>query len=195
MDKDINQQRLTWLRWLFHSGGLASLIVGICVYQSFFATMVKNQRQRQVAEMKQLESLLDNAGSIEADHHRFQDELNEMQQRAEMIRNRIPDDPQEAAFLVQVTEAARTCGLTIEDYQRGKVTVTDTHSELEIRLTGQGAYESICGFFAELASLPRVTTVRRMVVSAPRGSKSYPLDMTITLYFGARPPDGGETHG
>jgi Tfp pilus assembly protein PilO len=195
MNSDINQRKLALLGWLFHVGGLTSLIVSGCIYHFVVSGLITHQHRQHTEEAARLETLLETAGDLRHDHVRLRNELNELEQRAEMIRQRIPDQPREAAFLQQVAEAAKERGLTIRDYQRGGVTVTETHSELEIRLTGEGDYASICGFFEDIALLPRVATVRRMTVSAPRGKEVYPLDMTLTLFFGARALETGETRG
>jgi hypothetical protein len=58
-------------------------------------------------------------------------------------------------------------------------------------MTGAGDFQSICGFFEEMANLSRVATVQRMNLAIPNDSEIYPLDITLTLYFGARAPQGG----
>ena len=99
--------------------------------------------------------------------------------------------PQEAEFLAQISEAATENGLQIQNFTRGAVTVLDTHSQLQIRLIGAGDYASICGFFEEMSNFSRVATVNNLSLSVPEDTEIYPLEMTLTLYFGARASQGG----
>ena len=93
--------------------------------------------------------------------------------------------------MAQVSAAATEKGLVIDNFTRGEISVSDTHSEMQIRLTGEGDYTSICGFFDKMSSFSRVATVSNMTISIPSNTEIYPLDMTLTLYFGARAPQGG----
>lgn len=190
MSADSNDRKLMILGWLFHLGGLVTLVLGACAYQFVISGLITRQKSDNAAEIERLELLLETERDAGREFAGLQAELARLEASAEAARQRIPETPQESEFLAQISEAARDKGLSINEFTRGAVTVLDTHSQLQIRLTGEGDYASICGFFEKMASFSRVATVSQMQLSVPPDSEVYPLDMTMTLYFGARAPQG-----
>ena len=188
---DANNKQLTVMRYVIHAAGLASLIVVGCGYHFVVSAVLTHQQRLNAKETTRLEELLQHAGDVRRQHGELLQRLSDLERSAEEIRHKIPDQPEESDFLEQISTAAKARGLIIENYTRGGVTTTATHSLLEIRMTGAGDFPSICGFFEEMANLSRVATVRRLSLAVPTNSDIYPLDITLTLYFGARTPRGG----
>jgi Tfp pilus assembly protein PilO len=188
---DANNRQLLVLRYLIHTVGLVTLIVGGCAYHFIVSAALTHQQRRNADEAAHLEERLQKAGEVRRQQADLTQRLADLERRAEEIRGKIPDQPKESDFLEQISTAAKAHGLVIENYTRGGVTTTATHSLLEIRMTGAGDFQSICGFFEEMANLSRVATVQRMNLAIPNDSDIYPLDITLTLYFGARAPQGG----
>ncbi len=193
MSTDSNDRKLMLLGWLFHLGGLVTLVLGACAYQFVVSGLITRQQSDNAAEIETLEMLLETEGDAGREFASLQAELARLETSAEAARQRIPELPQESEFLAQISEAARDKGLAINNFTRGAVTVLETHSQLQIRLTGEGDYASICGFFEKMASFSRVATVSQMSLTIPTDAEVYPLDMTMTLYFGARAPQGGHS--
>lgn len=191
---DGNTRRLTMLGYIIHAIGFFSLIIGGCAYHFVVSAVLTHKQRTNTAEAARLEELLEGSGDVRRRHSELTQRLADLEERAEAIRRKIPDQPEESNFLEQVATAAKAQGLIIQNYTRGAVTTTATHSLLEIRLTGEGDYQSICGFFEEMANLSRVATVRNLNLTIPNDTEVYPLDITLTLYFGARAPQG-ETNG
>lgn len=191
MAADSNDRKLMMLGWLFHLGGLVTLVLGACAYQFIVSGLITRQQSDNEVEIVRLETLLETERDAGREFSLLQAELARLEASAEAARQRIPETPQESEFLAQISEAANEKGLSIKNFSRGDVTVLPTHSQLQIRLTGEGDYASICGFFEQMATFSRVATVSQMNLAIPQDSEIYPLDMTMTLYFGARAPQGG----
>ncbi|MEO8493610.1 MAG: type 4a pilus biogenesis protein PilO [Planctomycetota bacterium] len=191
MSADLNNRKLMLLGWLIHLGGLATLVLGACAYQFVISGLITHRQSADAVEIAILESMLESERGTEREVTRLEAELVQLEASAEAARQRIPETPQEAEFLAQISRAAAAKGLTIQDFTRGDVTVLPTHSQLQIRLTGEGDYTSICGFFEAMSTFSRVATVTNLNLSIPTDSEVYPLDLTLTLYFGARTPPGG----
>ncbi len=190
MSADSNDRKLMVLGWLFHLGGLVTLMLGACAYQFVISGLITRQRSGNAAEITRLETLLETDRNAGRELFHLQEALRGLEASAEAARQRIPETPEESEFLAQISAAATEKGLSISNFTRGSVTVLDTHSQLQIRLTGEGDYASICGFFETMATFSRVATVSQMNLSISPNSEIYPLDMTLTLYFGARAPQG-----
>ena len=192
MSADLNERQLMMLGRLFHLGGLGALVLGACAYQFVISELITRQQSDNAAAIETLEVLLETERDTGREFADLQAELARLEASAEAARQRIPETPQESEFLAQLSQAARDKGFAIDNFTRGSVTVLDTHSQLQVRLTGEGDYASICGFFEKLVSFSRVATVKQMNLRVPADSEVYPLDMTLTLYFGARAPQGGD---
>jgi len=192
MSGDSNDRKLMALGWLFHLGGLASLLLGACAYQFVISGLITRQQSDNDAEIARLETLLETEQDVGSDFSRLRAELARLEASAEAARQRIPETAQESEYLAQISSAAKTNGLSINNFTRGAVTVLGTHSQLQIRLTGEGDYAALCGFFKEMSTFSRVATVSQMSITIPSSSEIYPLDMTMTLYYGARAPQGGD---
>jgi len=136
MNAEINQRQLRLIGWAFQACGILSLVASAIAYHYVVSGLITHQQLANADETKRLTALLESAGDVRRRHQELTEELAELEQRAEMIRQRIPDQPHEGEFLKQMTEAATARGLTIRSYNRGNVTVADTHSQLEVRLTG-----------------------------------------------------------
>lgn len=193
MIADSNDRKLALLGWFFHLGGLVALVLAACAYQFVFFGWITHRQAADAAEIAGLELLLNTERDAGREFDRLQTELKRLEASAEAARQRIPETPEEAEFLARISEAAIENGLAIQNFTRGAVTVLETHSQLQIRLTAEGDYASICGFFERIANFSRVATVSNMSLIIPGDSEIYPLDMTLTLYFGARTPQGGSS--
>ncbi len=190
MTADSNDRKLLLLGWLFHLGGLVTLVLAACAYQFVISGVITHRQAADAAEIARFETLLETERDTAREFTRLQSNLKLLEDSAEAARQRIPETPEEAEFLAQISKAASENGLAIQNFTRGAVTVLETHSQLQIRLTGEGDYASICGFFERMANFSRVATVSNLSLSIPGDAEIYPLDMTLTLYFGARTPQG-----
>ena len=59
------------------------------------------------------------------------------------------------------------------------------YQELEIRLSAEGTYPSLCRFLVGLEELPRLCNVRSMNVYGTGTSTEgrYPIDLTVVVFF------------
>ena len=178
--------RLKMLGWLLHGAGLLTLLAGsLAAYRLVYLPLAKKEKAC-VARIAVLDRLLKNSREIRPEHSRLTQSLAKIRRRADTLRQRIPDRPYEAEFLEQMTQAASDAGLEIRVYRRGAVTVKNSHSQLEIYVSCAGSYPKICGFLDRLARLRRTFTIEKMSVTADPAVETYPVDLTLVLYFGAQ---------
>lgn len=176
--------RLKMLEWLLHGTGLVILVAaGVAGYCLVHLPLAEKQRVC-VAQIAVLDGLLEHSGEIRATHSRFKDSLAKIRDRADALRERIPDRPRETEFLEQMNEAANEEGLNIRDYRRGAVMVKDTHSHLDVHVSCAGSYQQICGFLDSLAGLPRISTVEQATIISDSDAEGYPVELTLRLYYG-----------
>ena len=187
----------TFGRLLHVAGGLPVVVVVIVLatrQQESFIGAVKHREQK----IAGLERALREADATRESHGEVQSALADFRRRAQELREQIPDDPNEADYLRQLTEVAARSNLSIDDYSRGLAVETESFSQLKVRLQGAGQYEEICRFLDRLEQLPRVSRIVEMKLTTEPGSLSYPIDLTIQLYFGvksAKPLPGRGANG
>ena len=186
------QVRLRAVNWLLHGAGLLSIGLTVAaVYVGIDRTCVQ-PRSKQDTEAARLVTVLETAGEVLQQHRKLTDELAQLERNALLMRERIPDQPREAEFLRQVTAAAEAVKLRIVNYERQGVIATETHSEFDVRLNCQGSHAAICEFLDRLERLSRVAVVKNVSIVARDNIGSYPMDLTLTLYYrtGSAPAQG-----
>ncbi|MBN2477593.1 MAG: type 4a pilus biogenesis protein PilO [Pirellulales bacterium] len=188
--RDPNRRLGTLSRWMHGLGLLIALgiagFVEFAVYRPIdgrTATCLKRNRE--------LQALLREAPRVRADHARLTQEVADARAQAAVLKSRIPDEPQEADFLAQVSQLAGEVGLDIQDYCPGVITSRQTYSTMQVELICEGDYYSICNFLYRLAELPRHSTVVGLEINSEKGGQRYSAKMSLELYFAAtgRPAD------
>lgn len=148
----------------------------------------------------QLQAALENAPTVRAEHERLRRAVAAMEAATADLEKRVPDEPSEAEFLSQAAQAASQAGLQIGDYRPGVVRAGQRCSHMEIQLSCQGPYRSICDFLDRLAALPRLSQVEKLEITAA-GPGGYPVTLCLVVYFRLTkaPADpgakGGQAHG
>lgn len=171
---------------LLHLGGVAvvALLLAL-VYLLAFRPMVLSQ-EADAQRADQVEQLLTGSLQVRREHMQLTQDLEELTKRVRGSRELTPDTAMEAVFLSQATQIARDEGVEIEDFRRGKVRYLNSHSELEITLTGAGPHAGICKFLDRMQTLPRATQVRKLSINTSDDPLVYPLEVAFTLYFDLR---------
>ena len=181
--------KLRRLRWLTHATGTAFVALSAVAGYFTIYSPIANRKADDGRRLEQLNELLAEGPGIESKHAQLVETLHDLRSRAEEVRRRIPDKPDEAGFLTEIIGIAESNSLKILDYDRGSVKTQVTHSELEVSLKCAGSFASICGFVDQLEKLGRVSSVRRMTCGSKRDEDGYPFDLTIVIYFGMRVPE------
>ena len=132
--------------------------------------------------------------SITTEARLVEQQLVETRREFEVALELVPETPEEAEFLALLSTLASTSRLNIREFRPGNVTRFGTHSELEIRVSAEGGYPSLCRFLAGLESLPRLCNVRALNVSGTGGrvEGQYPIDLTVVVFFATRQQDPTE---
>ena len=155
---DSTRKILTSLGWLLHAGGLlltaAIFAIALIAYQS-----LDRDRDRLARQVSATSRFLDTDDEIQFDHRDLNQRLSVMEGRLADLMNRIPVARNESDFLAQLAELARQYELKIQNYRPGVVFEKEKHSEMEIRLSAEGSYQSCCRFLEGLESLPRLCRI------------------------------------
>jgi Tfp pilus assembly protein PilO len=183
-----------------HGAGLAIVLaaaaMGYALVLRPLDAMIETLDQRSL----KLQAVLDDAPAARAKHDELRRALAAAEAAAASLDKRVPAEPFEAEFLSQTAQAATQAGLRIGDYRPGVVRTGPHCSQMEIQLSCQGPYRSICDFLDRLAALPRLNQVEKLEINAA-GPEGYPVTLWLVVYFrltkapGDAGAKGGQAHG
>jgi len=135
-------------------------------------------------------ALLSDSPELRRQHSQRQQELEELLNRVELVNRRIPDEAREGEFLADLTRLARDHRVTIDDFRRGAITETETHSVIDVSVKARGGHAGVCGLVDAIAKLPRLAELTQFQIDSGAEAGTYPVQMTYALYFGMAAPSG-----
>lgn len=172
------------LGWALHAAGFVLTILMLLGVHVYVFGSLRRESSRLDSQISTAADYYDQESMITARHTTLQSTLIDRQNRLEDLLTRIPESPRESEFLAQLTQLARSSGMTISRYTPGQSREETTHADLEVSLSARASYESICRFFDGLADLQRLCHVTRLKIVAPEpGQLTYPVDMTLRIFF------------
>ena len=175
-------KNLKSLSWLLHAAGLL-LTLGSLAFPVLVLHSHDRDYERLERKVSSLSTFLRTGGEIHADNRELNRELASVESRLADLMARIPDARDESVFLAQIAELAAQHQLVIRNYRPGIVHEKEKHREMEISVSANGDYQSWCRFLDGLESLPRLCRVTNLNISAPDESTTYPIEMTLRIYF------------
>lgn len=169
--------------WMIHGTGAGVLLLAAAAVYALVlapqqATFARNENRRH-----SLSALMKRGPAIRREFETLQAALEEQRAKRQDFQLRLPADPQEAEFLAQVARLARSVELNVREYRPGKITPRGNYSELEIELSCEGGYPSICRFLAGLPTLPRLSSLTGVDVEAKPEQPVYPIRLKLSAYF------------
>lgn len=178
-----------WTFWGLHAAGVGLLtIAAATVY--FFVIAPKSARfQANESKRVELELLMDRGAKLRGEFDLHKQTLEKRRSQQKRFQEKLPDSAQEDEFLAQVARLARSVDLAVRDYRPGEVTSRGNYSELEIELSCEGSYESICRFLDGLPSLPRLSSLTGIEVQSQMEQSVYPIRLNLSAYFMPMKPE------
>jgi Tfp pilus assembly protein PilO len=131
------------------------------------------------------EGFVQTAARIRTENADLKRRAAELETKMAGLMARIPDKPQESEFLANLATLASETGLMIREYRPGVVTKREKYDELEIELSAQASYESLCRFLSGMQSLSRLCQISQLEIKADEGA-AYSIDMELHVFFAPR---------
>jgi len=182
-----NQQKLVD-RALHAAGFLAVALVLTTFYQLGYARLV-DQGEDYVNRAKQLDQLLATSETAKQRHQSLRQELDDLEQQAATMRQRLPHDLQKEQFESSVRKAASQAGLQFEQATWNTPNSISSHSLAEVSISGTGSFAGICRFLDEINQLTRITKISRLQLASDSESQHYPFQVTFVLVYGIQSND------
>jgi Tfp pilus assembly protein PilO len=191
--------RLKKLDMALHGGGLALILSSIGVAWTLGYQPLETARGEAEARCAEINELLGSAEGLRSEQAQLKHALSDARDEEQRLLARVPDEAHEAAFLGQISHLAKEVGMELRDYRPGQVQPQPTFSAMEVALSCEGPYESLCRFLEGVGRLPRLVNLSHLEINGSQGGSIYSATLTLVIYFGAAAnaaaPERKELHG
>jgi len=171
---------------LLHYAGLLVTVVTTAVGYSYLHAPAVREISETSARIDDLLLSVKNAPVMREQHQVESEKLNKVTDRIANLQRRVPREASHVEFLKQVTQIAAAGHLMIKGFQPGKPEIKAGYSEMQVKLSGQGSFSSVCTFLDGLTKLTRLSKVKDLTLSAADEGSDYPMTATLVIYFGLR---------
>jgi type IV pilus assembly protein PilO len=129
--------------------------------QSTLLVQKKAVYKAKEAERAEKQAYVDNLAKYAA-------RLSELQQDLNRARAQLPDKPNVAEFLAQLSNRGRQSGLSINTFKPLGESKRDPYAEIGFDLSVRGSYHEIATFIDSLAKLDRIVNVSNISMTTPK---------------------------
>jgi Tfp pilus assembly protein PilO len=174
---------------LLHYAGLLVTVICATLGYSLLHAPVRQNIAETLVRTEEVMLSVQNSPIIREHHRKVSEMLEDVTARIADIQRRVPGHADAGAFLKEVTQIANAEQLAIKDFQPGKPTSHNGYAEMQVTLTGQGSFASICTFLDRLHKLKRLSKVKDLTLSASDHASDYPMTATLIIYFSLQGKD------
>ena len=148
--------------------GLFSLLTLAVGLLGWWLVMRMQHQLLEVASREmECQTLLNRTQELKAHSQDVKTEATTLKHELRALQARIPDSPEEAAFLQQLSQLALSHHISLGDFRPGGIVDRGDFKEITLRLHCTGAYSDLCHWLVGLGTLPRVTRISQLTVAAP----------------------------
>jgi Tfp pilus assembly protein PilO len=122
-------------------------------------TSVRTQLESAQAEVKPLESDVQNLRVYKQRRAELQTEMDALQKQLATLQTIVPEDKETDQFILMVQRAAITSGVAIRSLTAGPVAQKPYYFEMPFAIEADGPYYSVLDFFARMGRLSRIINV------------------------------------
>jgi Tfp pilus assembly protein PilO len=185
---DVLDPEIRRFGWVLHSAGFTvTLLCGVIGYTWVYERAETNMVQL-AASIRELRTSVQSASEVRHTHEELSKRLEDLRTRMDTLQRRVPHDADAGKFLREVSTIARDESLDISNFEPDKAVSREGFMEMEVTLTGQGDFKSICSFLDRLNKLSRLSKVKDLSISTSGTEEMLPMKATLVIYFGLRGP-------
>jgi type IV pilus assembly protein PilO len=134
-------------------------------------TNIRTQLQNAQAEMKPLESDVQNLRVYKQRRAELQSEMDALQKQLATLQTIVPEEKQTDQFILMVQSAALSSGVNIRKLTAKPIASKQYYFEMPFEIEADGPYYSLLDFFARLGRLSRIINVGDLKLSSiPRNT-------------------------
>lgn len=158
---------------------LFAIVLG-CAWWFDWSVQLDTLDQRRAEEVKLKDEWLGKKRqAVNLDEYKKQ--LADIDRQFGALLKQLPNRSEMEALLVDVNQAGRGRGLQFELWKPGTESVREFYAELPIALRVTGSYADLGNFAADVAKLPRIVTLRDIVIDS-EGGAGLKMDASAVTY-------------
>jgi Tfp pilus assembly protein PilO len=155
-------------------------------------TSVRTQLEAAQAEVKPLESDVQNLRVYKQRRAELQTEMDALQKQLATLQTIVPEDKETDQFILMIQRAAITSGVAIRSLTASPIAQKPYYFEMPFAIEADGPYYSVLDFFSRLGRLSRIINVGDLKLASltPTSSKFHMSagstvtgTFTITTFF------------
>ena len=147
------------LQALFYVGLTIVLVLAGFYVPGSPLTTVRTQLESAQAEVKPLESDVQNLRVYKQRRAELQTEMDALQKQLATLQTIVPEDKQTDEFILMVQRAAITSGVAIRSLTASPIAQKPYYFEMPFAIEADGPYYSVLDFFSRLGRLSRIINV------------------------------------
>ncbi len=180
------------LQALFYVGLTIVLVLAGFYVPGSPLTTVRTQLESAQAEVKPLESDVQNLRVYKQRRAELQTEMDALQKQLATLQTIVPEDKETDQFILMVQRAAITSGVAIRSLTASPIAQKPYYFEMPFAIEADGPYYSVLDFFSRLGRLSRIINVGDLkLTSLTTGSSKFHMSagstvngaFTITTFF------------
>ncbi len=117
------------------------------------------QRLRQEFQLKTLQA---------QNFEQLQQQKRDVQAQIDELGRQLPRKAEMDALLSEINQLGMNRGLQFELFKPGQVQLHEHYAELPIEIRLSGPYHALAGFVSDVANMPRIVTLDKLVISSQR---------------------------
>jgi len=129
-------------------------------------TTVRTQLESAQAEVKPLESDVQNLRVYKQRRAELQTEMDALQKQLATLQTIVPEDKETDQFILMVQRSALSSGVSLRSLVAGTVSQKPFYFEMPFAVEADGPYYAVLDFFARLGRLSRIINVGDLKLAA-----------------------------
>jgi type IV pilus assembly protein PilO len=133
---------------------------------------VRNQLESAQAEVKPLESDVQNLRVYKQRRAELQTEMDALQKQLATLQTIVPEDKETDQFILMVQRAAVSSGVSIRSLVASPIAQKPYYFEMPFAIEADGPYYSVLDFFARMGRLSRIINVGDLKLTSLAGQSA-----------------------
>ena len=166
-----------------------AIIVALCAALAaagYFldTTKQKVEFEKVIAEEQQLRQIFSEKQAKAANLEAYKQQLDEMRTSFGALLRQLPNETEIETLLTDISQTGISAGLEIDYFKPEGLRPKEFYSEYPIKLKVTGRYHEFAEFISGVAALPRIVTVKDILIKPadPKGGVKLSMELTAITY-------------
>lgn len=166
-----------------------AIIVALCAALAaagYFldTTKQKIELEKNIAEEQQLRQVFSAKQAKAANLEAYKQQLDEMRTSFGALLRQLPNETEIETLLTDISQTGISAGLEIDYFKPEGLRPKEFYSEYPIKLKVTGRYHEFAEFISGVAALPRIVTVKNILIKPtdPKGGVKLSMELTAITY-------------